>query len=112
MALVLLTAPIEGAHLLSSPTFFSTQSGRSQPRGQPGSSSTARIERPQFYRGGSASKESYLAALTFFSAHPSTLSPPSPSEAPRPWLVPAPSRRRDVVAETLRQRASCAPHLF
>ena len=90
MALVLLTAPIEGAHLLSSPTFFSTQSGRSQPRGQPGSSSTARIERPQFYRGGSASKESYLAALTFFSAHPSTPSPPSPSSAPRLWLAQAP----------------------
>src|SRR5437016_4062017 len=32
--------------------------------------------------------------LTFFSAHPSTLSPPSLFAAPRPWLVQAPSRRQ------------------
>jgi hypothetical protein len=50
--------------------------------------------------------------ITFSSAHPSTLSPPSLSAAPRPWLVRAPSRRQGAAVETLQQRPSCAPHLF
>ena len=49
---------------------------------------------------------------TFFCARPSTPSPPSLCAAHRPWLVRAPSRRQGAAAETLRQRPSCAPHLF
>ncbi len=81
-------------------------------RGRPGSSSTARVERAHSYRARSASKGSYLAALTSFSAHPSTPSPPSLCAATRPWPVPAPSRHRDAAAERFRQRPSSAPHLF
>ncbi len=53
-------------------------------RGQLGGSSTARVERALFHRARSTSKGSYLAALTVFSARPSTPSPPSLSAAHHP----------------------------
>ena len=50
--------------------------------------------------------------ITTSSAHLSTPSPPSLCAAPRPSLVQAPSRPQGAAAETLRQRPSCALHLF
>ena len=73
---------------------------------------TARVQRGPSEAARCASKKGKRLPATSFSAHPSTLSPPSPSSAPRPWPVPAPSRRRGVVAERFRQRPSCALHLF
>ena len=59
-----------------------------------------------------ASKKGNRLPAIFSSARPSTPSPPSLCAAHRPWLVLAPSRRQGAAAETLRQRPSCAPHLF
>ena len=126
---MLLTAPIEGApfhrahsgsseehpavaSFLSFPTSPSTQSGEYPEKRVTGLPFTARVQRGPSEAARCASKKDNRLPATSSSAHPSTPLPPSPSAAPRPLLVQAPSQPPTDVEETLRQRPSCAPHLF
>src|SRR5438034_1845166 len=94
--------------LLSSPT----QSGRCPDKRVTGLPFTARVQRGPSEAARCASKKGNRLPATFSSAHPSTLSPPSLCAVHHLWLALAPSRLRGAAAETLRQRPSCAPHLF
>ena len=77
-----------------------------------GLSFTARVQRGPSEAARCASKKENQLPATAFCARPSIPSPPSLCAAPRPWLALAPSRRQGAASETLRQKASCAPHLF
>jgi hypothetical protein len=127
MAVVLLTAPIEGApfHRARSGSrrstqpshhsffyFFSTQCGRYPDKRVTGLPFTARVQRGPSEAARCASKKGNRLPATFFCAPLSIPSPPSPSAAPRPWLVQAPSRPPTDVGGMLQQTPSCAPHLF
>jgi len=108
MAVVLLTAPIEGApfhrahsgsrrstqpshhsFLLLSP---STQSGRYPDKRVTGLPFTARVQRGPSEAARCASKKGNRLPATFSSARPSTPLPPSPFSAFRLWPALAPSR--------------------
>jgi hypothetical protein len=131
MAVVLLTAPIEGApfHRAHSGSrrstqpshhlnFFclllssSTQRGKHQEKRVTGLPFTARVQRGPSEAARCASKKGNRLPATFSSAHPSTPSPPSLCAAPRPWLVQAPSQPPIDVGGMLQQTPSCAPRLF
>ena len=117
----LLRARVPGAHRptcvpsqsFSSSTFTLHSEWKTSPQaGGWGAPSLRASSDHRFIVGALRARRMVQLLATFFSARPSTPSPPSPSSALRPWPVPAPSQRRGAAAERFRQRSSCALHLF